>query len=389
MSSATSPPPRPPSDSVVPPLIFRHDAEALALEDEAARMAAGPLRNQLDDMVQEFRLRWVREFGTLRTKGDGSILLRLLHDLAQALSGVSFDPHTALLDYATRAQQLGVTQGFTEAGLEAADLPTPLPLATHTYVAGVVAAARDKVATAARIAPTLTGTFNQTVVTAATPAQHAANIVDRAARTLTNEHLNQGITTVADQVDGTPLWIAERDACVHCLALSGHTPGPDGLFDASATFGKHPLGWLPEGGLTGPPRHPRCRCRITIWFGHDTAGAESITHDWAGAIAEARANGDVVAEQAAHTAAAAARRSAAYDLPAALRREAERSVLKGWALPSEPDSVRTDAADRLLTRITNRAGYSPSGWKVPASVKKQTQRRIDKGTHGATPFPPR
>jgi hypothetical protein len=125
-----------------------------------------------------------------------------------------------------------------------------------------------------------------------------------------------------------------------------------------------------------------------VWFGHDTAGAEAVTHDWQGAIADALANQDPVGVQAAHDAAAAAKRSASYDLPRALRREAERSVLKGWALPTEPDRVRTDAADRLLKRISSRAGYTPSGWKVPQSVKKQTERRLNNGTHGATPFPP-
>ncbi|MGH3637002.1 MAG: hypothetical protein ACRDTS_23550, partial [Mycobacterium sp.] len=578
--------------------------------------------------------------------------------------------------------------------------------------------------TAARLPATLRpGTYNQTVLAAVAPAQQAANIVDRAARTVTNEHLNAGIGAVADYLGGDKVWIAERDACVVCLALSGHLVGPDGLFDADATFGTHTLDWLPEFCLTGPPRHPNCfpagvvvsgpgvesttarwyagevvhirvvggevltvtsnhpilttqgwvaassvvegtkvvrelnlqrmlksdpgdyqqpmpieqvaaafgtaggvvservpitaedfhgdgrqgyvdvvrpnrvlqgglhivqpsgnrafvaadaelagvtskragnllafgvnpsassvmsgggesltfgrlcprharehgaaavaqldarplqkqrdgatrhvfgsgdgldaltrevsvndasrlfrlpsligrhptarstlsllssllggqggvmredsygarsdvdtggqksvtdsglasaeligeclsalaglvttdqvvevrrspfaghvynletsggwysangfivhncRCRLSPWFGHDTEGALSITHDWAGAIAEARTKGDMVAEAAAHKAAEAARQSASFDLPAALRREAERSVLKGWATPSEPNSVRTQAADRLIARIDNRGGYAPSGWRVPKSVKTQTERR--------------
>lgn len=70
-----------------------------------------------------------------------------------------------------------------------------------------------------------------------------------------------------------------------------------------------------------------------------------------------------------------------------LRREAERSVLHGFALPSEPDSIRQRAASRLLNRVVGQHGIAPSGWKVPASVEKSTAGRLKKGTFGATPFP--
>ncbi len=386
MTSTPHPPPT--SAGVTPAIIWAHADEALSLEDEAARMAAGPLRNQLDDILTKFLHRWVRTFGSLRTKQDGPAFASLMHDLATELARVQLDPMTTLLDYARRAQALGVEQAFREAGVEPHDLPLRLDLATHSYAAGVVSNARDKLDVAQALAGTFRrGTFNQTVMATLAPAQQAANVIDRAARTITNERLNEGISAVTSDLGGVELWVAERNACVHCLALSGHFQGEDGLFDAELTFATKPLSWVPDGGLTGPPRHPNCRCRITPWFGHDTEGAESITHDWAGAIAEAQANGDVVAEQAAHKAAAAARQSAAYDFPRALRREAERSVLKGWGLPTEPSSVRTRAADQLLTQVNQRAGFSPSGWKVPASVKQQTKSRLTKGTFGTTPFP--
>jgi hypothetical protein len=375
-------------ESVVPPIIWAHADEALTLEDEAARMSAGALRNQLLDLLHRFTLRWVREFGSLHTKASGPRFQTLMDDLAGELARVSVDPTQALLDYAHRGQRLGVEQGFREAGVEPFELTVRMDFGTHAYVSGIAAAARDKLNKARGLASTLTGgTFNQTVLTSVTPANQAANVIDAAARRITNERLNAGISAVTTELGGTELWVAERDACVHCLAQSGHLIGADGFFDADRTFGAKPLSWVPDGGLTGPPRHNNCRCRLTPWFGHDTAGAESITHDWAGAIAEAQANGDVVAEQAAHQAAAAARQSAAFDLPAALRREAERSVLKGWALPSEPDLVRTKAADQLLAQLASHAGFAPSGWKVPQSVRKQAENRLKKGTFGVTPFP--
>lgn len=401
MSSPTSPS-NPTPASAIPALIFQHDAESLALEDEAARMAAGPLRNQLADLLAAFHSRWVALFGGKpRAVGGGRLVVPFLADLRAALQQLDVSAQGVLADYAAKAHDLGIAQGYAEAGLERVPLQSAPTVVSRQLAQRAEQDARRAVRTSWIAVAGLKDPSWPNVRDATAPASQAANILDRAARTVANTEVNAGISRVADELQGEPLWIAERDACVHCLALSGHLIGPDGLFDPGLTFGTKPLNWLPEGGLTSPPRHPNCRCRITIWFGHDTAGAESITHDWASAIADAQGMrhqaillGDRAgienanrAIDAAHKAAAAARQSASFDLPAALRREAERSVLKGWALPSEPDSVRVRAADRLIARINSRNGFSPSGWKVPKSVKTQTEKRLDKGTFGATPFP--
>lgn len=389
--------------SSVPALVWRHADDALRAEEAAAKQVAGPLRNQLDDILQDFRLRWVRTFGKLTGQQSGPVFNRLLFDLGTALSQVSpGDPVTELIRAATDGHALGVRQGFIEAGLDAVPRPVVLDLATYDYAAGVADSAQGLVDRAARIAPTLQrGSFTAVQQTIAV-AQQGANQFDRAARTVTNEQINAGISTVTDELGGTPLWIAERDACATCLALSGHLADEHGEFDLDATFGSQATAWTPEDGiLDGPPRHPNCRCRLSPWFGHDTAGAESITHDWSSAIADAQgmrhqaillgdregiANANRAID-AAHAAAAAARKSAAFDLPAALRREAERSVLKGWALPSEPNSIRSKAAERLLNRIAGNDGRAPSGWQVPKSVRKGTEVDLKKGRFHTKPFP--
>lgn len=404
----------PPADSAVPPIVWQHADDVLVAEDEAARAVAGPLRNQLDEILAAFQLRWVREFGPLasRDQQDSPGFRRLMADLAIALTRLPVNPVAAILDQAERATALGVRQGYTEAGLPATALDLTVPPETADYAGGVSDAAAQLLDRAARMATTRQrGSFAAVTQTLAA-AQQAPNTLDRAARTVVNERINAGISAVTKEVGGRELWIAERDACVHCLALSGHLIGESGLFDASLTFGGKPLSWLPGatiqedglyggGELTGPPRHPRCRCRVTPWFGHDTAGAESITHDWAQAILTAQGNRHAAilagdrwqienanrAIDAAHQAAAAARRSAAFDLPAALRREAERSVLNGWALPSEPVSVRSKAAERLLTRIAAHDGRAPSGWQVPKSVRKGAERDLKKGTFRTRSFP--
>jgi hypothetical protein len=374
----------------VPAVIWQHADEMLSAEDEAARLAAGPLRNQLEDILQAFRLRWVREFGPLgsRVQQTGPAFVQLMADLGAELSAVQADPAPAILTAAGRSQALGIRQAFVEAGLDPVERPVVLDLAVHDYANGIAEKASELVDRASRMAATVRKGSFAAVTSTVSVAEQGANQIDRAARTVVNEQANNGIGTVAKELGARELWVAERDACVHCLALSGHLADQEtGLFDASLTFGGKPLDWLPEDGLTGPPRHPNCRCRKTLWFGHDAAGAASITHDWAGAIAEAQARGDQVAEDAAHKAAAAARKSAAFDLPAALRREAERSVLKGWALPSEPSSTRVQAAERLLSKVAGRGGFSPSGWKVPTSVRKGAEKDLKKGTFRTRSFP--
>jgi hypothetical protein len=128
------------------------------------------------------------------------------------------------------------------------------------------------------------------------------------------------------------VWVAERGACLTCLALSGRVIDPnsgDG-FDEDATFGKPgsaPLVWPPGMPLMGPPRHPNCRCRLRIL-----------------------AAGNVM-------------------VPAALRREAERSVARGW---SDYDSrrARLGATDRLV-RQANR---------LPRTVNERGARDVARGS---------
>lgn len=136
--------------------------------------------------------------------------------------------------------------------------------------------------------------------------------------------------------EGAPigeLWWTERDACVHCSALAGEVIEPGEAFDASATFGRRPLPTF-GGTLERPPRHPHCRCRI-------------VPHrpEWGNAR------------------------------PDALRREARRSVARGFATATEPNSVRLDAARRLLARLPDEGPTA-----LPKSVRRTAERQIREGT---------
>jgi hypothetical protein len=126
------------------------------------------------------------------------------------------------------------------------------------------------------------------------------------------------------------VWVAERDACLVCLALSGHVSDPNqGVgFDEDATFGPHrptPV-WPPGMPLMAPPRHPNCRCRLRI------ISADNVL------------------------------------VPEALRREAERSVARGFS-GYDSKRARLHAADRLISRAN----------RLPRSVNERAAKDVARG----------
>jgi hypothetical protein len=126
------------------------------------------------------------------------------------------------------------------------------------------------------------------------------------------------------------MWVPERDACAQCLRYAGirlltvREEFPGGLsYDPQRVDRDAP-------GVPGPPLHPACRCELQL-------------------VPKGRS------EPASR----------------ALRREADRSILRGFALESEGDASRRRAAEALLA----------SGVRAPDSVKADARRRLREGGH--------
>lgn len=149
---------------------------------------------------------------------------------------------------------------------------------------------------------------------------HATSVRGRVTEAV-NMAGNEGTTAVADAAGLATVWVAETNACVRCLAYSGRIAKMGKPFPGGLTYGK-PVGGDP---LPHPPLHRFCRCTV-----------EPL-------------------------------RSKEY--AAALRREADRSVLRGFSLESESMGVRVDAAERLLKRMPD----------APKSVIKYAQSAIKRG----------
>lgn len=128
--------------------------------------------------------------------------------------------------------------------------------------------------------------------------------------------------------DKVVMWVPERDACARCLRYAGlRLLRPADMFPAGLSYDPDQVDTA-AGKIDGPPLHPHCRCELQVI-----------------------AKGD--SEEASE----------------ALQREAERAILKGWALPSEKQKSRVRAAKALLERGTD----------LPISVRREAAKRLGEG----------
>jgi hypothetical protein len=168
----------------------------------------------------------------------------------------------------------------------------------------------------------LLATAGADITAAVSPALAAANRLTNTVTYTVVEAGNRSVRQVADTAGLAVVWVAETDACVHCLAYSGRVSHPGGQFPGGLTYGAK--SYYPD-PLETPPLHGRCRCRLEVLRDQSYADA--------------------------------------------LRREADRSVLRGFSLPSESMGVRIGAAQRLIDR----------GVDAPKTVLAFTRRAIKAG----------
>lgn len=360
-------------------LIRKHDDDAMAAEDAAVADVVAPVESAFSSLWRWILRTWNRLFGKPKTQAEGSRLRDLVDELTARIVGIGLSPNDALLKHAQRARLLGADQGAREIGTPTLADPGEVLPATREAIDRGVRWAQMKLESGAEELRKLETADLDAVLERASVARQAKAILERTARTTFNTELNEGLVAAAKAAGAQLVWIAERDACLSCTGLAGHVVTPGQPFPDGTRFGGRRGEFAP---VLAPPLHHNCRCRVSPWRGHDQAAAAAATHDWKQAEQDALARGDTVAADAARRAAAAALASAAEDMPRALRREAERAVLRGdSAFDSEP--ARLQAADRLLTRIgAGKNSPSPYGWHTPASVKAKARAAIKRGSFG-------
>lgn len=318
-------------------LLDQQDQRAIRREDRTADDITRPLRQLQRELAQELTRLYAVTVGNLeeRPTEDQSLLLRaavatLLARFAVRAAQLLLEIVSALLAAAQRAIRFGTRLAEQWLGAQVDRLPYLDPAIAQAVTDLQQRAATD-LAQAQAFAQHMQVRRHGDLLTVAAKANQAGNRVDRAARWVFNRGANRGVELVAEQIGAQKLWIAERDACLACLAYSGMTVGAAELFPAGRTFGDPSS--APKFPMAGPPLHPNCRCRLQVWLGSE----EGV--------------GPV-------------------EVPEALRREAQRTVARGWSeYASEPARLR--AASRLV-----QAGAT----LLPRSVIDSAQQAVVAGT---------
>ena len=193
------------------------------------------------------------------------------------------------------AFDLGVVGGARDAHIDPPTTRAPKTLATAAPkadrdIAELVAKAR-KLARAG-VEPEV----------ALSPLLGAAASAKRNVTTLINTAGNEGVLEAARVAGTKVVWVAETNACVQCLEYSGEVVKAGAEFPKALT--RYSTATPYDGPGRTPPLHPNCRCTLEVLNAPEYAEA--------------------------------------------LRREADRSVLRGFSLESESMRVRVAAAERLL-----------------------------------------
>lgn len=287
------------------------DEESLAYEVSAVAEVTGSLQVAVARVL-------ARTLGAYAAGQTGGALARLIRG---ALDGLRWRPMTpALQEVSVGAVDLGVERASRHL--------TGQRARTARRVRGPVlevpdldALTRTRVQEAKDRAGTLALDTKRDLDSVVGGISAVRSRAEGAVRYAATEGINAGTSAVAKKLGERIIWVAELDACLHCLAYAGHAVDPGKPFPPGLTFGDTPLE-LP-GALLYPPLHPGCRCQVRRYAGK------------AGPPPADRSSVDAAARLAA---------------------EARRSVVYGWtAHASQAATMR--AMSRLLT---SGAGLAPS-----------------------------
>lgn len=290
------------------------------IEDEAVRKATQKRFAMLDDAVAKATLDWTAEFGSASAPGAGDALSKMIADALKsatgAMSGLESAAFSALSDAVGASVEAALAQGaaFVEGATGKA--------AKESVKAPAIDLSEEKAALKAALSDGekgIKGLLKRTIVERLglrgllAGITQARNAVNRAKATI-SVGVNRNVAatmqaTASANKARQEVWIAERDACVRCTAYAGRVVDKGEDWPGG-------LSWDPKSedpGADGvrPPLHPNCRCRPVPW-----------DESW--------------------------KRPGEVSLPEAVKREAERSIARGFSLPGESNASRVRALKELL-----------------------------------------
>lgn len=318
------------------------------LEGRVTIRALGDLDARFAVLAQRSITAWVTAFGgTQAEASDPGVLRRILATIRAAvrrlLGPLGSRAQRALEDALVDAVLLGARQhaAFVEeaSGRRTRPVNTRPSRGLRRRAAAIAEAVNERRDRALAILRPNRARHWSDVQTGIATAHGAIPTVRTHITTVVNEAVTEAAQAAIDQHGEKKVWIAERDACVNCAAYAGLTAAPDATFPAGLSWDPNQRG-RDERELDGPPKHPNCRCRITAW--DDAWEQEGVP-----------------------------------TFPDVLRREARRSLARGWSLPTESGAARIRAARELLR----------TGAGLPKSVEEFAALAVRAGGFTDRTFP--
>lgn len=296
----------------------------IKLEMDQQKRVSRPVARQVEQVQRMVAAEYVKLAGSL----DNPIppqwhepyvnwVVELLYWLREQIH----DPAPAL----AQAVAAGTAYGTTAAAL--GEAPVDLSAALRESVGGLRPKLREDVEKAALLVRTQRPEQYKQLAAALGKATHAVRRTEQTTRWAVNAAINEAVVAQADREGISTVWVAERNACFTCLAYAGFVTAPGVPFPAGLTFGDRSTVREP---IMTPPAHPNCRCRVETWHGSAA---------------------DV----------------GPMELPAVLKREAERTVARG-ATDYESNPAMFRAVERLLDR----------GTQLPKSVRERAERDLER-----------
>lgn len=326
-----------------------HTEAIKRIEDEAIETAVGGLDAAFTQAAHDTTALWTRLFGSPRAAAaDDALLARVIAAVRQAIdrlyAGLGRRSQHALTAALDPAATLGAAQGAQV-----------LSLLTGRKTRRVDARPSRAQRRAARALPDTVDEQHRSAVSllkmrlirslgltgALAAVSRGRGIIGRIKAAIThsvNSVVNEAITEQIKQADAKKMWVAERDACVNCTAYAGLVVNENADFPGGLSWDPNQRGRGEP--LSGPPLHPNCRCRLAPW-----------RDEWA--------------------------EPGVPPMPEAVRREAWRSIARGWSLPTESNAARIRAARELLR----------TGVRLPKSVLEFAGHAVRAGRFQDRTFP--
>jgi hypothetical protein len=276
----------------------------LDLELQAVAAAVGGLRKQLQYATQRILALYISFAGSLGNELPTHLRRTFADAAAQVIAAVAFTNRATLQALVRQALALGAADAaYTGTAAAAAAAAQPVRPELEDWVQQIVGTLAQRVfatiASAQALPQILRPGDHKTVMVIVGKLNEAGNIAERDTRWAVNAAYNQSFRDRADAQRVPVVWVAEFDACLHCLAYSGEVAQPGRPFPLDLTFYRDPAGdpkplkHPPSRVLWGPPLHPNCVPAGTVVSGPPVEIAYRRWH--AGELVELRTkNGHVL-----------------------------------------------------------------------------------------------